>query len=57
MESVDEEGGCGGHEDEARKSVSCLCLRLRLRLRQWDCALPVFGRELKNERHDGEKMG
>ncbi len=53
VESVDEEGGCGGHEDEAKKSVSCL----RLRLRQWDCALPVFSGELKNERHDGEKMG
>lgn len=55
VESVDEEGGCGGHEDEARKSVSRL--RLRLRLRQWDCALPVFSGELKDERHDGEKMG
>lgn len=53
VESVDEEGECGGHEDEARKSVS----RLRLRLRQWDCALPVFSGELKDERHDGEKMG
>jgi hypothetical protein len=54
MESVDEEGGCGGHEDEARKSVSCLGLRLRYR--HWDCPLPVFSGELQDERHDGEKM-
>jgi hypothetical protein len=50
VKSVDEEGGGGGNEDEA-KSVSC-CLRLRLRLRQGVCPLPVFSRELKDERHD-----
>jgi len=53
VESVDEEGGGGGNKDEARKSVSCL--RLRLRSRQWDCPLPVFSGELKDERHDADR--